>query len=135
VIRRRGMGMGYVRNNPLVLTDPSGMSCSNPNDPSIPRFTDTAVSTGTGYPGCLAYGTEGCISDAIIDISNPRVRSNVQQGRFDSGRSGMHFESGIRRLFRPFNLQLRRSASKHYGDVCRRRKHFNFLGSRGRLSQ
>ncbi|HXE15060.1 MAG TPA: RHS repeat-associated core domain-containing protein [Bryobacteraceae bacterium] len=59
----------YVRNNPLAFVDPTGLypqpapgqlGCTWDSD------TNTLSCGGTGYFGCVAYGTEGCIRPVTI---------------------------------------------------------------------
>jgi RHS repeat-associated protein len=59
----------YVRNNPLALVDPLGLDpqpASGQPGCTWDPDTNTLNCGGTGYPGCVAYGTEGCIRPVTI---------------------------------------------------------------------
>jgi len=57
----------YVLNNPLALVDPLGDCSGEPDDQGVIHCDDPQPGGGQpppsqpGYPGCVAYGTEGCI--------------------------------------------------------------------------
>ena len=56
----------YVANNPLGFVDPLGLVdsiyCSNTYDKNGNITGNTCNVTVSGYTGCVAYGTEGCIT-------------------------------------------------------------------------
>ena len=57
----------YVLNNPLALVDPLGDCSGEPDEQGVLHCDDPQPGGGQpppsapGYPGCVAYGTEGCI--------------------------------------------------------------------------
>jgi RHS repeat-associated protein len=67
----------YVRNSPPNSVDPSGMSIIQCEDPtSIASVANDPPSSVHGNPGCVAYGTEGCILSPVsigplMTINNP----------------------------------------------------------------
>jgi RHS repeat-associated protein len=57
-------GYGYVLGNPLGNVDPTGMSivpCEDPNSIACVGNDPEPPPRAPGPPGCIAYGTEGCI--------------------------------------------------------------------------
>ena len=62
-------GYGYVSNSPLVFMDPTGREVTCGSNPYT--CVDNVPPFAPGYPGCVAYGTEGCIPPPVTIGGGP----------------------------------------------------------------